>query len=58
MQRIAAAEASAVAEVRNTAADIAATAARAVLAETMDAAADAAMVDRSVADLPRALRVA
>jgi F-type H+-transporting ATPase subunit b len=58
MQRIAAAEASAVAEVRNMAADIAATAARAVLAETMDAAADAAMVDRSVADLPRALRVA
>jgi F-type H+-transporting ATPase subunit b len=58
MQRIAAAEASAVAEVRNMAADIAATAARAVLAETMDAAADGAMVDRSVADLPRALRVA
>jgi F0F1-type ATP synthase membrane subunit b/b' len=57
-QTSAAAEASAVAEVRNMAADIAATAARAVLAETMDAAADAAMVDRSVADLPRALRVA
>ena len=58
MQRIAAAEASAIAEVRNTAADIAATAARAVLAETMDATADGAMIDRSVADLPRALRVA
>jgi hypothetical protein len=26
--------------------------------ETMDAAADSAMIDRSVADLPRALRVA
>ena len=58
MQRIAAAEASAIAEVRNTAADIAASAARAVLAETMDATADGAMIDRSVADLPRALRVA
>jgi F-type H+-transporting ATPase subunit b len=58
MQRIAAAEASAIAEVRNTAADIATAAARAVLAETMDAAADGAMIDRSVADLPRALRVA
>jgi F-type H+-transporting ATPase subunit b len=44
--------------VRNTAADIAASAARAVLAETMDAATDGAMIDRSVADLPRALRVA
>lgn len=58
MQRIAAAEASAIAEVRNTAADIATAAARAVLAETVDAAADGAMIDRSVADLPRALRVA
>ena len=58
MQRIAAAEASAIAEVRNTAADIAAAAARSVLAETIDAATDGAMIDRSVADLPRALRVA
>jgi F0F1-type ATP synthase membrane subunit b/b' len=58
MQRITAAEASAIAEVRNTAADIAAAATRAVLAETMDAAADGALIDRSVADLPRALRVA
>ncbi|MCX7368931.1 MAG: F0F1 ATP synthase subunit B [Alphaproteobacteria bacterium] len=58
MQRIAAAEASAISEVRNTAADIAASATRAVLAETMDAATDGAMIDRSVADLPRALRVA
>ena len=58
MQRIAAAEASAITEVRNTAADIAASATRAVLAETMDATTDGAMIDRSVADLPRALRVA
>jgi hypothetical protein len=28
------------------------------LAETIDAAADGALIDRSVADLPRALRVA
>lgn len=58
LQRIAAAEASAIADVRNTAADIATAATRAVLAETMDAAADGAMIDRSLADLPRALRVA
>jgi F-type H+-transporting ATPase subunit b len=58
LQRISAAESSAITEVRNTAADIAAAATRAVLTETMDAAADGAMIDRSVADLPRALRVA
>ncbi len=58
MDRIAAAEASAVAEVRNAAADIAGTAARAVIAETLDAKADAALVDQSVADLPKALRAA
>jgi F-type H+-transporting ATPase subunit b len=58
LQRIAAAEASAIADVRNTAADIATAATRAVLAETMDAAADGALIDRSLADLPRALRVA
>ena len=57
-QRIAAAEASAIAEVRHTVADLAAAAARGVLAETMDAATDGAMIDRSLADLPRALRVA
>ena len=58
MDRIAAAEASAVAEVRNAAADIAGAAARAVIAETLDATADAALVDQSVADLPKALRAA
>jgi F-type H+-transporting ATPase subunit b len=58
MDRIAAAEASAVAEVRNAAADIAGAAARAVIAESLDATADAALVDQSVADLPKALRAA
>jgi F-type H+-transporting ATPase subunit b len=58
MDRIAAAEASAVAEVRNAAAEVAGAAARAVLAETLDATADAALVERSLADLPKALRAA
>lgn len=58
LDRIAAAEASAVAEVRNAAAEVAGAAARAVLAETLDAAADAALVDQSLNDLPKALRAA
>lgn len=58
LDRIAAAEASAVADVRNAAAEIAGAAARAVLAETLDANADAALVDSSLADLPKALRAA
>ncbi|MBR0679637.1 F0F1 ATP synthase subunit B [Roseomonas eburnea] len=58
MDRIAAAEASAVADVRHAAAEVAGAAARTVLAETVDAAADAALVDRSLADLPKALRAA
>jgi F-type H+-transporting ATPase subunit b len=58
MDRIHAAEASAVAEVRNTAADIAAAAARTVIAERLDAKADAALIDKAVSDLPRALRAA
>lgn len=56
MDRIAAAEASALAEVRNTAAEIATAAARNVIAERMSPAADAALIDKAVADLPRALR--
>ncbi len=56
MDRIAAAEAGALAEVRNAAAEIASAAARNVIAERMDAATDAALIDRAVADLPRALR--
>jgi F-type H+-transporting ATPase subunit b len=58
MDRIAAAESSAVAEVRNAAAEVAVTAAREVLAASLDAATDAAMIDAAVADLPRALRAA
>lgn len=58
MDRIHAAEAGALAEVRNAAADIAAAAARAVIAEKLDAKADAALIDKAVADLPKALRAA
>jgi F-type H+-transporting ATPase subunit b len=58
MDRIAAAEAGAVAEVRNAAAEVAVTAAREVLAANLDATADAALIDRAVTDLPRALRAA
>lgn len=58
LDRIAAAEAGAVNEVRNAAAEIAAVAAREVLAQTVDAKADAVLIDRAVADLPRALRAA
>ena len=56
MERIGAAEAGAVAEVRAAAAEIATAAARNVIAERLDAGADAALIDRAVADLPRALR--
>lgn len=58
MDRIHAAEAGALAEVRNAAADIAAAAARTVIAEKLNATADAALIDKAVADLPRALRAA
>jgi F-type H+-transporting ATPase subunit b len=58
MDRIAAAEAGAVAEVRNAAAEIATTAARTVIAERLDAAADAALIDKAAAELPRTLRAA
>ncbi|MCR0983621.1 F0F1 ATP synthase subunit B family protein [Roseomonas populi] len=58
MDRIAAAEASALAEVRQAAAEIAAAAARSVIAEKLTAEGDAAMVDKAVSDLPRALRAA
>ncbi|MGK7864284.1 F0F1 ATP synthase subunit B family protein [Falsiroseomonas sp. E2-1-a4] len=58
LDRIAAAEAGALAAVRNAAADVAATAAREVLAQTMSAEKDAVLIDRAVADLPRALRAA
>lgn len=58
MSRIAAAEASAVAEVRNAATEVAIAASRALLAEQVTADVDAALIDRSMADLPKALRAA
>ena len=45
-------------EVRHAAAEIATAAAQEVIATRLDAQADAAMVDRAVADLPKALRAA
>jgi F-type H+-transporting ATPase subunit b len=56
MDRISAAEASALAEVRNAAAEVATAAARNVIAEKLSPAEDAALIDKAVADLPRALR--
>lgn len=58
MDRIAAAETSAIAEVRTAAAEIATTAARSLIAETFSASDDAAMIDAAVSDLPKALRAA
>jgi F-type H+-transporting ATPase subunit b len=57
-ERIAAAEAAALAEVRNLAAEAAPAAARQVIAQSLDAEGGAALVDAAVADLPRALRAA
>jgi F-type H+-transporting ATPase subunit b len=56
--RIAAAEKAAIIEVRQTAADIAASAARAVIAETLTEQDDAALVDHAIAGLSSALRAA
>ncbi|MBL6455382.1 F0F1 ATP synthase subunit B [Belnapia sp. T6] len=56
LDRIAAAEAGAVAEVRGAAADIAVAAARNVIAQRIDAKADAALIDSAVAGLPAKLR--
>lgn len=58
LERIQAAEAGALAEVRQAAAAVAAAAAREVIAETLDAKQDARLIDDAVADLPRALRAA
>ncbi len=58
LDRIAAAEAGALTEVRNIAAEIAISAARSVIAEQVDGNADANLIDTAVADLPRALRAA
>ena len=56
LDRIAAAEAGAMAEVRGAAAEIAVAAARNVIAERIDAKADAALIDSAVASLPTKLR--
>ena len=58
LERIAAAEKAAVTEVRETAADIAAMAARRVIAGGLGAEADTAILDQAIANLPRALRAA
>src|SRR5262252_4790670 len=55
LDRIAAAEKAAVDEVRLTAAEVATTAARQVIAEGLSAEADARLVDRAIAQLPSAL---
>ena len=56
--RIAAAEASAVAEVRTAATEVAIAAARSLLAEQVTPEVDASLIDRSMGDLPKALRAA
>ncbi len=56
LERIAAAEAGAVKDVRAAAIDIAAAASAQLLRETFDAQADAAMVDHAIAGVPAALR--
>jgi F-type H+-transporting ATPase subunit b len=55
IDRISAAEKAAVDDVRLTAADVATTAARQVLAEGLTAEADAALIDQAIAQLPAAL---
>jgi F-type H+-transporting ATPase subunit b len=55
IDRIAAAEKAAVDDVRLTAADVATTAARQVLAEGLTADADARLIDQAIAQLPAAL---
>ena len=56
IERIAAAEASAVAEIRATAIDIATAASAALLADTFGAEADAPLLDKAIAAAPAALR--
>lgn len=55
IDRIAAAEKAAVDEVRLTAADVATTAARQVIAEGLSADSDAVLIDQAIANLPAAL---
>ena len=58
LDRIAAAEKAALAEVRQTAADVAADAARLVMAQGLGHETETAILDQAIADLPRALRAA
>jgi F-type H+-transporting ATPase subunit b len=58
VERIAAAEKAAIDDVRNTAAEVATAAARAVIATGLSAEADAALIDHAIASLPAALRAA
>jgi F-type H+-transporting ATPase subunit b len=58
LDRISAAEKAAVTEVRQTAAEIAASAARAVIASTLTAQEDGALIDHAIGALPKALRAA
>jgi F-type H+-transporting ATPase subunit b len=58
LDRISAAEKAAITEVRQTAAEIAAVAARAVITSTLTEQDDAALVDHAIAGLPKALRAA
>ncbi len=58
LDRIAAAEKSAIADVRQTAADIATSAARAVIAQGLGGDVETTILDNAIADLPRALRAA
>lgn len=58
LDRIAAAEKAALDEVRQTAADIATKAAGRVIAEGLGSERETAILDRAIADLPRALRAA
>jgi F-type H+-transporting ATPase subunit b len=58
LDRISAAEKAAVTEVRQTAAEIAATAARTVIASTLTAQEDGALIDHAIGGLPKALRAA
>ncbi len=58
LDRIAAAERAALTDMRRLATDIATAAAERVLASDVDASADAALVERAISELPRALRAA
>jgi len=58
MDRISAAEKAAVDEVRRTAADISANAARSIITETMSPDGKSAIIDTAIAQLPGALRAA